>query len=115
MNGHNALMAMRRGNGAPRAVWVTDGPDKRARSWQEEANIADGRMHAALQIDAGDIPEGLDLRCCIGLEVHVAAERGADRGRRLHAVFVDAGAKRVITSIYGGDGVELLLHGVSHG
>lgn len=112
MTGHEELKAMRRARRVPRCVWVTDGPDVRARDWHEEPNCEDMQRHAVLSIAGGDIPEALDLRCCIGLEVHVAGERGEARARRLHAALIDADAKRVITSIYTPQGIELLTHGI---
>ena len=115
MNGHQQLLVMRRAGGYPHAIWVTDGDDRRAVDWHREPNIADGKYHAVVRIDAQDIPEVLDLRWAIGLEVHVCAERGASRGRRLHQALVDAQARRVITSIHGATGVDLLLHGVANG
>jgi hypothetical protein len=112
MTGHEALQAMRRARRVPRCVWVTDGDDVRSRDWNEEPNCADMQRHAVLSIGANEIPEALDFRCCIGLEVHVAGARGEARARRLHAALIDAEAKRVITSIYTPQGVELLTHGI---
>jgi hypothetical protein len=108
MNGHEALQRMRRDKRAPRCVWITDGDDVRARDWQNEPNCFDLQKHAVISIAADDIPEALDFRCCIGLEVHVAGDRGAARARRLHAALIDAGARRVITSIY--EPAETLVH-----
>ena len=112
MTGHEALQAMRRARRVPRCVWITDGDDVRARGWDEEPNYADMQRHAVLSIAAGEIPEALDFRSCIGLEVHVAGDRGEARARRIHAALVDAEAKRVITSIYAPEGIELLTHGI---
>jgi hypothetical protein len=84
----------------------------RARDWHEEPNCADLQRHAVIAIDANDIPEALDFRSCIGLEVHVAGDRGEARARRIHAALVDAEAKRVITTIYCPSGIELLTHGI---
>lgn len=112
MTGLETLQAMRRARRVPRCVWITDGDDVRARDWNEEPNYADMQRHAVLSIAANDIPEALDFRCCIGLEVHVAGDRGEARARRIHAALIDAEAKRVITSIYTPQGVELLTHGI---
>lgn len=112
MNGHQALLDMRRARKTPRCVWITDGDDIRARDWHEEVNHADQQRHAVISLAAEDIPEALDFRCCVGLEVHIAAERGEARARRLHAALIDAEAKRVITSIHAPTGVDLLIHGV---
>jgi hypothetical protein len=113
MNGHQALIALRRARRVPRCVWVTDGSDPRTKDWHEEINHADQQRHAVLEIAASDIPEALDFRCVVGLEVHVAAERGAARGIRIHQALIDANASRVITSIHHAAGdSELLIHGV---
>jgi len=112
MNGHEALRAMRHNHRTPRCVWITDGDDTRAKDWHEEPNHVDQQRHAVITLAAGDIPEAMDLRCCVGLEVHVAGDRGESRARRIHNALVDAGAKRVITSIYAPQGVQLLTHGI---
>lgn len=112
MNGHEPLQAMRRVHRVPRCVWITDGDDIRSRDWQEEPNAADQQRHAVISIAAADIPETIDFRCVVGLEVHLAAERGEARAKRLHAALIEAGAKRVLTSIHADSGVELLIHGV---
>lgn len=112
MTGDHALREMRRARRVPRCVWVTDGDDSRARDWNAEPNHTDQQRHAVISLAAGDIPEALDLRCCVGLEVHVAGDRGEARARRLHNALVEASAKRVITSIYGAGGVELITHGI---
>lgn len=115
MNGHEPLQEMRRDRRVPRAVWITDGEDIRARDWHEEVNCIDEQRHAVIRIAPDDIPEALDFRCVVGLEVHVSAERGEARARRLHQALVEANAKRVITTIHGKGDIELILHGVDHG
>lgn len=111
MTGHEALQAMRRNSRIPRCVWVTDGEDARARDWHEAPNMFDQQRHAVIAIGAADIPEALDFRCVVGLVVHLAAERGEARAKRLHAALVDAGASKVITSIHG-ETVDLITHGI---
>ena len=112
MTGHESLHRMRRDKRVPRAVWITDGGDVRARDWQNEVNQEDQQRHAVIALAETDIPEALDFRCCIGLEVHISTERGEARARRLHQALIEAEARRVITSIHGASGIELLLHGV---
>ena len=112
MTGLEALQAMRRARRVPRCVWITDGPDARSQDWDAEPNYADMQRHAVISVAENDIPEALDFRCCIGLEVHIAGERGEARAKRLHAALVEAEAKRVITSIYADDGVQLITHGI---
>lgn len=114
MTGHEQLRKMRRAKRVPRAVWITDGDDIRAHDWHEEINCVDQQRHAVISIAAGDIPEALDLRSVVGLEVHFCGERGEARAKRIHAALIDAEARRVITSIPATG--ELLLHGVElHG
>lgn len=112
MNGQRPLLTMRRAGNAPRAVWITDGDDIRARDWHLERNCVDGEFHACVQIDHADIPEALDLRFAIGMECHLTCERGDERAKRLHQAVVEAGARIVATS---SDSL-FLTHGVpSHG
>ena len=111
MTGHEALQAMRRARRVPRCVWVTDGEDVRARDWHEEVNYSDLQRHAVIAIAADDIPEALDFRCVVGLQVHLSAERGQARAKRLHEALVEAGALQVITTVQG-TVPELITHGV---
>ncbi len=110
MTGHEVLQAMRRAGRVPRAVWITDGDDIRARDWHEEPNYADMERHAVISIAASDIPEALDFRCLVGLEVHIAGQRGESRARRLHDAAAQAEARIVVTTIHG-HAPELLVHG----
>lgn len=111
MTGHEELRHMRRDGRIPRAVWITDGDDIRARDWNAEVNCTDEQRHAVISLAAGDIPEATDFRACIGLEVHIAGERGEARAKRLHAALIEAGARRVITSTYeNGKVADLLIH-----
>lgn len=112
MTGHEALRALRRAHRVPRCVWITDGEDVRARDWQDEPNSADSQRHAVITLAASDIPEAMDFRCCVGLEVHIAGERGEARAKRIHNALIEANAKRVITSIHAPEGVQLLTHGI---
>jgi hypothetical protein len=112
MTGHEALRAMRHDSRAPRCVWITDGDDIRAKDWHHEINQTDQQRHAVISLAAGDIPEALDLRCFIGLEVHISGERGEARSNRLHNAVIEAKAKRVITSIHAPEGVHLLTYGI---
>lgn len=112
MNGHEALRAMRYGKHAPRCVWITDGNDAGAKDWDQYINDTDQQRHAVIELNAGDIPEALDFRCLVGLEVHIAGERGEARATRIHNAVIAANAKRVITSIYAPEGVQLLTHGI---
>lgn len=101
MNGHQALLAMRRARQVPRCVWVEDDDARMTRQmasdWHEEPNVVDRQMHAHLHISETDIPEALDLRCVVGLQVHLSSVRGSDRQRRLFNALVEAGAREVIS------------------
>lgn len=110
MTGHEALRAMRRKHLVPRAVWITDGEDMMARDWHLEPNVCDQQKHACISLAETDIPEALDFRSVVGLEVHVSGDRSAARARRIHQALIDAEARRVITSIPSTG--ELLLYGV---
>jgi hypothetical protein len=110
MTGHEELRNMRRRKLVPRAVWITDGEDVMARDWHEEPNLCDQQKHACISLAETDVPEALDFRCLIGLEVHVSGDRSAARARRIHNALIEAEAKRVITTIPSTG--ELLLHGV---
>ena len=106
MNGHQALIAMRKARQVPRCVWVEDDDARMTRQlasdWHEAPNIVDRQMHAHLHIAESDIPEALDLRCVVGLMVHLSSTRGEARQRRLFNALIEAGAREVI-SVAGSD------------
>lgn len=113
MTGADTLLQMRRAQRWPEAVWIVDGDCAiDARDWQQHPNCKTGALHAEIEVAATDVPEVLDLRCCIGLTCHITALRGEARARRLHQCLIDARAQRVATAIHHPGGVELLLHGV---
>lgn len=96
MNGHQQLIAMRRTGFVPPAVFVIDGPadmnlDNR---WTDDLW---GSSFAHVRIDERDMPEALDLRFAVGLQVHIDGLRGDERAKRLHDAFVSASAKTVGT------------------
>ena len=111
MTGDRELWAMRRAQCWPDAVWFTDGDGIDMHDWHLRPNCKTGGLHAEIEIAETDVPEALDLRCCIGLPCHVMALRGEGRARRLHAALIEARASRVATSIHINGGVELLVHG----
>lgn len=116
MTGADALLKMRRAQRWPETVWIVDGDCAiAAGDWHEAMNCKSQTLHAEIGLAAADLPEVIDLRCCIGLPCQVSALRGADRGMRLHQALIDARASRVVTSIHQPSGVELLLHGVLNG
>lgn len=107
MNGHQQIIAMRRDGRKPVAVWITDGFDPMANKWHLEPNCMDGRMYASVQVESLDIPEALDLRFLVGMNVHVAGDRENSRTRRLYASVV-AAKPRLAICIFD---AEILFHG----
>ena len=85
-------------------------------TWHQEPNPYTGRYHARLRLTTDDIPEALDLRCIVGLEVHMDCQRSPARARRLFDALVGAGARKVISV----QGPEVWFHnkateGAAHG
>jgi hypothetical protein len=68
MRGHLALLEMRRAGAAPDVVLVDcfPTPSHQAQHWP-----SDNPTTAVIEIEAGDRPARLDLRCLIGLDVTV--------------------------------------------
>lgn len=95
MNGHQALIDMRRGGLKPTAVFVVDGPETGLdRAWTDPVW---GSNYPCIAIGERDIPEALDLRYAVGLQVHIDGGRGDERAKRLHDAFAAAGARIVGT------------------
>lgn len=96
MKGHEALLEMRRKGKLPsRAIWVVDGDLEidqiLSRTWMRFPNSATGLHEPHVVLDMVDTPESLDLRFCVGLEVHLTALRGKDRAQRLFKAIRAAG------------------------
>lgn len=96
MKGHEALLEMRRKGKLPsRAVWVTDGDNELdrifSRTWMRFPSSASGLYEPCVVLDIGDIPEALDFRFCVGLQVHLTVYRGTDRAQRLFKAIRAAG------------------------
>ena len=95
MHGHTPLIAMRLKGSAPACVFIdTDapGPLDPARGWE-----IDNAAHAHIQTAAGERINRLDLRCVVGLRVHVDGTQKS----RVHAMrnaCIAAGAVRVIAT-----------------
>jgi hypothetical protein len=100
MTGERALIAMRRSGRNPAGVWVTDSDDTYARTtareWPYHWDWKTRHHTAHLRFDANDIPEALDLRCVVGLNCHVATDRGATRFNRIFDALIAAGAAVVV-------------------
>lgn len=105
MIGHQPLIAMRANERRPRAVWLydtdADFARQEARDWALHRNCADGAYHAAIRIDAQDLPEALDLRWLKGLTVHLMSDRSPARFHRLFDAAVAAGAEMVVGTTNG--------------
>lgn len=111
MNGHQQLLAMRRAGRVPQCVWLEDGPCVQSSDWHEQANPFTQQHHAHIRVAADDIPEALDLRCLVGLTVHVVSQRDKGREERLWRAAVDAGAATAIACGYD----HHLFHGKTNG
>lgn len=63
--------------------------------------VSDSGLYATIEAPSGVIPSRADLRCIVGLEVHVAG----DDAMTVHAVrdvCVSAGASRVVATVFDG-------------
>ncbi|GAB2471941.1 hypothetical protein GCM10027082_24320 [Comamonas humi] len=82
---------MRRLGYKPAAAFVTDASDKlsilNAERWQDEPNRFDqGRFYAEIQLDEADVPEQVDFRPLVGLDVHIHGFRSDSRTTRIFNV-----------------------------
>lgn len=91
MNGHTAIINLRRGGFKPAYVWLQDA------------------LHAptdnAVTLSPTDNPEALDLRFLVGTTVLAESENRKRLGAILKAC-MEAKAKRVITNLHQRDGVR---------
>lgn len=73
MRGHRSLMALRAKGYAPADVWlhVLDAEPKYRRGTDPETAI-DDRVRPFIDIAPSDNPGSLDLRCLLGLQVHLS-------------------------------------------
>ena len=99
MNGHQPLIELRRRRLTTPAVFVTDGAVEfnLDRNWTHPVWGSD---FAHVRIDEADIPEALDLRFAVGLNVHLDGRRGEARAQRLHHAFIAADARAIATFCY---------------
>lgn len=87
MTGHEALLKLRRAGKRPACAWVVDSDDKlavdMAMDWHKEPNPYAHKLFAHIRLKSDEVPEALDFRCLVGLEVHLECRRGRDRAQRL--------------------------------
>ena len=88
MKGMPQLIELRRKGFKPACAYVYDDSSRlfhlSASEWHYSPNRSDGnRLYAHIQLDEVDIPERLDLRPLVGLEVHLLGFRSEARTRRL--------------------------------
>jgi hypothetical protein len=115
MTGHEPLLRMRRAGKRPQCVMVYDDDAticvQAAAQWHEQPNPYAQRFFACIRMTREDIPETLDLRCVVGLEVHLDCQRSESRAKRVFDALVKAGAAAVV-SVQGND---VWLHRRAHG
>jgi len=100
MNGHQALLTMRRAGQVPGLIFVDDDDEEMTRelasTWT--ANGYRGVFLPHVRIEARDIPEALDLRFVVGLRVHVYCSRGLMRQKRLFRALIEAKASMILAN-----------------
>lgn len=94
MTGHQALLSLRRAGMKPACVWVLDDDAptsiKAAQTWHAEPNPFAHKLFAQIHLSDTDTPESLDLRCLMGLRIHMTCARGTARAKRLFAALIAA-------------------------
>lgn len=115
MTGQDALRALRRAGAKPACVWVADEDGaiakQAARDWYKEPNPFAGKLFAHIQLTATDIPETLDFRALIGLQVHLVCERGDARAKRVFDALA-AAKPAFLIAVQGG---KVWTHGGKNG
>ena len=100
MTGHEPLLQMRRAGVKPACVWVMDDDTpasrQQAAEWAELPNAFSRKYHAHIRLNADDVPEAMDFRCLVGLQVHVSSGRGEARARRIFDAIAAAGPDAVL-------------------
>jgi hypothetical protein len=77
-----------------------------ASDWQTFPNAFSEKYHAHIRLNADDVPEAMDFRCLIGLQVHVSSVRGVDRQKRIFDAVAAAGPDLVLAA----QGDDLWVH-----
>jgi hypothetical protein len=73
MRGHDALIAFRMRGLCPAAAFVYVGTDA-LRSWESWPHCVRSAPFAAIEVGPADRLSRLDLRCLVGMQVHVHGE-----------------------------------------
>lgn len=111
MTGHDALLKLRRAGLKPACVWVLDDDEptslRMARDWHTEPNTVAQKFFAHIQLAQTDIPESLDFRPLVGLQVHLRCARGKARARRVFNSLAAAEPAFLIAA----EGGEIWTHG----
>lgn len=117
MKGYDAIVSLRKARKIPASVCIVDGVSPGCNEWQQHINPYDGQLYAAVQIDATETPESLDLRALVGLVVLINGERSKARTERIFAAVKSAGAKAVVATygIFKGPFFEVELELSHHG
>jgi hypothetical protein len=98
MQGHTALIAMRKTGIKPAAVYVSDEVTQLTRDWHAPVTLTGKPMEQhspCIAIEATDRIRSLDLRFLVGLVVFVSGETEA-RAKEMFEACKRAGAVRVI-------------------
>lgn len=103
MRGHQPLVAMRKAGKLPASVWFEVDSGEAWRNWPQYLGINWARFpgkigSADVLIEPDDSIPRLDLRFVVGMTVH-AQGVDARRVHQLHDACVQAGAKRVLSSV----------------
>ena len=86
MIGHEKLFAMRRRGVRPVAVWVDDSDSPLIRDMAREWHLSvfgARPMFGQIVLAHSDVPEVVDWRCIVGMEVHVSSDRSISRCARI--------------------------------
>jgi len=100
MTGHEPLLQMRRAGRKPACVWVHDDDTAATREmasdWQTFPNAFSQKYHAHIRLNADDVPEAMDFRSLVGMQVHMSSARGSDRAKRLFEAIKAASPSMVL-------------------
>lgn len=110
MTGHDPLIAMRI-HGVRPSEWVDliDTDDQTAVPCVDTSNTVmswttpsfpDGTLRPTVQIKHSEMPEKLDFRVMVNMNVTASTRHSQDRAKRIHEALIKSGAKHVITCFF---------------